>query len=235
MQVRQKRGQFLTATRRLVLCAVFAALAYAVMIVFRFNVQFLTFDLKDAVITVAGLLLGPVAALSVSLLVAVLEFVTVSDTGVYGLIMNMASSVTFSMVASAVYTYRKRLSGAVVGLASAALALVSVMLTLNLFVTPYYMGVSRSAVAEMIPTLLLPFNAVKALTNASLVLVIYKPISRAMVAAGLLPRRVSDAPNEATAKRKMHISLAVTLIGLALFVAAVLSVFFALGGRPEWL
>ena len=51
--------------RALVLMAVFAALAFAAMFVFRFNVTFLTFDLKDSVITISGLLLGPVAAATV--------------------------------------------------------------------------------------------------------------------------------------------------------------------------
>ena len=80
-----------TRVRTLVLMAVFAALAFAAMFVFRFNVTFLTFDLKDAVITISGLLLGPLAAATVSLLVAVLEFITISDTGWYGFLMNFAS------------------------------------------------------------------------------------------------------------------------------------------------
>ncbi len=229
-----KRGQSLTATRRMVLCAVFAALAFAVMLMFRFNVQFLTFDLKDAVITVAGLLLGPVAALSISVLVAVLELVTVGDTGFYGLIMNMASSLTFSVVASVVYTYRKRLSGAIIGLGGAIAALVSVMLLLNLLVTPHYMGVPRGEVAKLIPTLLLPFNAIKALTNASLVLILYKPISRAMVAAGLLPKHRTSEAIDAPAGSRRWVSVVVTAVGVALFIGAICIVCLALGGRPEW-
>ncbi len=237
---RQVRGQSMSATRRLVLSAVFAALAYAVMLVFRVNVQFLTFDLKDAVITVAGLLLGPVAALSISVLVAVLEFITVGDTGVYGLIMNMASSVTFSVTAAVVYKYRKRLSGAIAGLGLAVPTLVGVMLLLNLLVTPYYMGVTRGAVAELIPTLLLPFNAAKALTNASLVLIFYKPISRAMAVTGLLPRGGRTAPAEGDAKptdrraRRVWVSIAVTVVGVHLLAAALLYIWFGLGGRPAW-
>ncbi len=253
MQMR-KRTKSLSATRRLVLCAVFAAMAYAVMVVFHLKVQFLTFDLKDAVITVAGLLLGPLAALSISVLVAVLEFITVSDTALYGLIMNMASSVTFSVVASMVYKYRKRLSGAVVGLVSAVVSVVAVMLLLNLLVTPIYqtkvLGVPMSPadVAKIIVPLLLPFNAVKAVTNASLVLVFYKPLSRAMVAAGLLPRKERELsavpPDEAKARadipaatdkrRRMWISVWVTAVGTVLFIGALLFVFFVLDGQIEW-
>ena len=88
--------------RALVLMAVFAALAFAAMFVFRFNVTFLTFDLKDSIITMSGLLLGPVAAAVVSLLVATLEFITIGDTGWYGFLMNFASSATFSVVCALV-------------------------------------------------------------------------------------------------------------------------------------
>ncbi len=232
-QHRQGRGA--SATRRLVLCAVFAALAYAAMAVFRLKVQFLTFDLKDAVITIAGLLLGPVAAVVLSLLVAVLEFITASDTGLYGFIMNFASSAAFSLVASVVYKYRKRLSGAVIGLCAAVVSLVAVMMVLNLLVTPLYTGMTVADVAGMIPVLLLPFNAIKALSNAALVLVLYKPISRAVQASGLLPRGQAAAPaaDGAAVPDRRRISLTVTLVGLALLVAAVLVFFLVLDGHFE--
>ncbi len=248
----RRPGRGFSATRRLVLCAVFAALAYVLMIVFRFRVQFLTFDLKDAVITVAGLLIGPMAALSISVFVAILEFITASDTGIYGLIMNMASSVTFSVVTAVVYRYRKRLSGAVIGLSGAVVALVTVMLALNLLVTPIYMTEVRGIpmatadVAKLIPTLLLPFNAIKALTNAALVLILYKPVSRAIRASGFLPHGAKKAipatgtamqdqdaadPSSAPAKKGLWVSLAVTAAGLLLLIAAILVFFLVLKGQ----
>ena len=72
---------------RMVMIALFCALAFAVMPLFRINVMFLTFDIKDAIITIGGLLFGPVAALVISAVTALLEFVTIGDTGVYGLLM----------------------------------------------------------------------------------------------------------------------------------------------------
>ncbi len=225
----RKAGRGTSAIRRTVITAVFAALAYALMLVFHFKVQFLTFDLKDAVITIAGLLLGPVAALVISLLVAVLEL-TVSDTGIYGFIMNFASSATFSVVASLVYQYRKRLAGAILGLISAVLALVAVMMALNLVVTPFFMGVSAHDVAAMIPTLFLPFNAVKALANAALVLILYKPVSRAMVAARLLPHPAPPVGASAAPRRPLWYSIAVTLGGLVVLIVAFLVFFLLLKG-----
>ena len=55
MSVQRKKRANL---RELVMMAVFAALAFAAMFVFRFNVTFLTFDLKDSIITIAGLIMG---------------------------------------------------------------------------------------------------------------------------------------------------------------------------------
>ena len=222
--------------RALVLMAVFAALAYAAMFVFRFNVTFLTFDLKDSIITLAGLLLGPVAAAVGSLLVATLEFITIGDTGWYGFLMNFASSVTFSVVCAVMYHRNKKLSGAIISLASGVVALVAVMLTLNLVVTPFYMGAPRSAVIDMIPTLLLPFNLIKALVNASLVLILYKPIRRAMQAANLLPKSVSGeaSADPADKKQQARRSLWITLGGLV-FMAIVIFLFVTLlHGNFSW-
>ena len=129
-----KKTRKLSVTKRLTLTAVFAALAFAAIFVFRFNVTFLTFDLKDSIITISGLLMGPAVAATVSLLVATLEFITVGDTGWYGFLMNFYSSATFSVVCAVVYANKKKLSGAIIALASGVVAMVAVMLTLNLVV-----------------------------------------------------------------------------------------------------
>ena len=215
--------------RALVLMAVFAALAFAAMFVFRFNVTFLTFDLKDSIITISGLLLGPVAAATVSLLVATLEFITIGDTGWYGFLMNFASSFTFSVVCAVVYANKKKLSRVIVALVSGVVALVAVMLTLNLVVTPFYMEVPRSAVIDMIPTLFFPFILIKGMVNAALVLILYKPVCRAMQAAKLLPKSASGESHNDPAQQKKNArrTLWVTIGGLV-FLAAVIILFVTL-------
>ena len=56
--------------KKLVLCGVFTALAYVCVCVFRIKVEFLTLDIKDAVITTAAMLIHPIAGLAISLSVA---------------------------------------------------------------------------------------------------------------------------------------------------------------------
>ena len=163
----------------------FAALAFVVSLVFRFPVTFLTFDAKDAIITLAGFIFGPISALVTSLLAAILEF-QISDTKVYGFIMNFASSATFSVTSSLIYKYKRTFFGSLIAFYSATVVLTAVMLCMNILVTPFYMGVPRSVVIENIPTLFLPFNLAKALLNSAIAMLLYKPVITSLRKAKLI-------------------------------------------------
>ncbi len=171
---------------RLNLAAAFAALAFTVSYFNLVKVQgFLSFDLKDAVIALASLLLGPGTALSLSLIVPAIESVTFGTTAFYGFLMDVISSLTFSLPASVIYKKKKTASGAILGLSSGILLGVSAMMLANLLITPLYTGAPREAIVGMLLPLLLPFNLAKTTVNAALVLLLYKPISNALKAARL--------------------------------------------------
>ena len=229
----QNRFQSGAAIRRMVIIAMFCAMSYVAMLLIHIKVGFLTLDVKDAVIALCGLYFGPLSALLIAVIVPLLEFVTVSTTGVYGLIMNVLGSVSFSLTASLIYKYKKTLWGAVVGLFSAGVVTVAVMLLANLFITPYYMGATTAAVRAMIPTLLLPFNVLKAVSNVGIVLLLYKSMSRALRRAGFLPRK-SKALADGAVQQKPHgrkTTVIVTLAALLLIVAAMLMIFIVFEGQ----
>ncbi len=210
-------------TKKLAAVAMFCALAYIVSFCFPIKVQFLTFDAKDAVIAIGGMFFGPLAALAMACIVPVMEFLTLSDTGVYGLIMNFLSSAAFGVTASLVYKYRRKMSGAVFGLTSAVLTMVGVMMVANIFITPFYMGVSRDMVVDLIPTLLLPFNATKSVLNAALVLLLYKPFTTALRATNLVPKSSNTIKNS-------PVYTAITIFVAVLLLCASLVVYFTLLG-----
>lgn len=214
--------------RRLTAVAMFCALAYICMFVFRIKVSFLTFDAKDAVIATGAMFFGPLTALIMSAAVAVLELITVSDTGFYGCIMNFISSAAFSVTASLIYKYRRNLSGAIAGLASAVLAVTACMMGANLLITPFYMGVSMHDVQSMIPTLLLPFNLTKAFLNASLVLLLYKPVTRALRISGFIHMPSLESPAKT---RKTTIIIAI--IAAVLVISSILVFITLLNGQFE--
>ncbi len=205
----------------------FAALAYAVHFI-HIPVGFLNLDFKDVIITVCGMYFGPVWGLALAVIVPVLEFITVSTTGPYGLIMNILSSVAFAGTASVIYRFKKTLSGAVIGLCAAVFAMTAVMIVANMFITPYYMGVTRSDVVAMLPTLLLPFNAIKAVLNASLTLCVYKPLTKVLKLTGF-GKQGGEKQTATHESNKLHTMLVWT-IGGAIAIAALLVIFLVLGG-----
>ena len=150
--------------------------------------DFLTPDVKDAIIAIAAFIYGPVVAPVISLTVAFLEFVTFSTTGPWGLLMNFTSSAVFSTVASLIYIRKKSFNSAIAGFSLAVVLTTAVMLALNPFIVPMYSGVPREAVISILPTVLLPFNFAKTLLNAAVSLLLYKPIISAMRSAGLVKK-----------------------------------------------
>lgn len=217
---------------RMVMIALFCALAFAVMPLFRINVGFLTFDVKDTIITIGGLLFGPWAAVIISAVTALLEFITIGDTGFYGLLMDFVSSASFAVVAGLVYRFRRDLVGAVISLLSAVFSMTAIMLCMNLLIVPLYTpGVTVATVAGMLPTLILPFNLTKAVLNAALVLILYKPVSVALRYARV---KIAGANMETKTSADIKTNLLITLSGLALVAASLILFFVVLGGEAEW-
>ncbi len=200
---------------RMAVVAVFCAMAYACQFVFRIHVSFLTFDAKDAVMAIGAMIFGPIWGVVMALIVALLEFVSISGTGVYGLIMNFASSASFCAICAGVYRRNRTMTRAIVALAAAVLGTTAIMMVMNLVVTPYYMtGGSVEAVVKILPTLLLPFNLTKTLMNAALVLVLYKPVSVSLKKARIL----KGGPDSLAFDKK---TLAVLIGGLVLIAICV--------------
>lgn len=226
-------------TKTIVAVGLFSAFAYVCCVLFHFKASFLSFDLKDAVMTVGAMLFGPVYGFAMALIVGFIEFVTISSTGIYGLIMNVLSSTVFICVGSCIYSRKRTMTGALIGMIASIVSMTAVMMAANLVVTPFYMGVSTADVAAMIPTLLLPFNLTKGIFNAAIVFLIYKPISEAIRLAGFVSTTVShkseaSIPTESTVhggKRKLSSSYIITLAAAIIIAAAALVYFFVkLGG-----
>ena len=219
---------------------VFSALAIIVAFATSaIKVGFLSFDAKDAVITLAAFIYGPFSGVLIAAVAALVEFLTFSTTGLYGLLMNFVSSATFVLVSSLVYARKKTFNFAIVGIYAGVICVTAVMLVLNIFVTPHYMGTTMEAVIALLPTILLPFNFVKALFNGGAVLLLYKPLVRAMRRARLTPPSKSAASRESsptvcasvTHERRMGKNTALALViggisvALAVVALVLLSVF----------
>ena len=181
------KKQRLFTTRQWVLMAMLSALAYLIMSLVRIPVVlFLKYEPKDVIITVGGFLMGPLASFLISLVVSLVEMVTVSDTGPIGALMNLLSTCTFACTAAVFYKKNHSLKGAVLGLALGSVTMVGTMLLWNWLVTPWYMGQPREVEESLLIPAFLPFNLLKSGLNTAFTLMLYKPLTVALRKTGLL-------------------------------------------------
>ncbi len=204
--------------KKITTTAMLTAMAYILMFVSKIIPAvegFLQYDAKDIVITIGGFILGPLYALIISLVVSLLEFLTVSGTGFIGLVMNIVSTATFACVASFIYRRKKTLFGAFLSLGLATIVLTAVMLLWNYYITPLYMNIPRSVIIPMLPTVFLPFNIVKGLINSGFILFTYRPVVTALQKAKLVPANNVQ-------KKVLSPALIAGLILIAIFIPIIL-------------
>lgn len=202
-------------TKQMVVLALMAALAYACVSLFRIPVVlFLKYEPKDCILAICGMLYGPLPALATSVVVALLEMVTISETGPIGLLMNVLSSALFVCPAAFLYQRKRNLKSAVLGLLCGALLMTGGMMFWNWLVTPWYMEMPRQAVVELLLPAFLPFNLFKAALNGVLTVLLYKTVITTLRKARLVPQTAN------VGNRKVGIS--VWAIGLLLLVILIL-------------
>ena len=223
-------SRFSLDTRTIACTGMLCAVAYVVMYLSKTIFAgmavagFLKFDLKDVVIAIGGFLFGPLNVVCVSAVVSLIEMLTVSGTGPWGLLMNIISTCSFLCPAAYLYKRNRNFRWAVLGLVIGGILMVGTMMLWNYLITPLYMTtasgdlVSRETVAKMLPTVFLPFNLTKGLMNGALTIALYKPVVMALRKARLVPESNHVSGNSAR-------NWAITLT--ALFLAAT-SVFLGL-------
>lgn len=139
------------------------------------SAAFLEYSPTDVPLLIGTFMYGPVAGVIMSFVVAIIQGVTVSaSSGIIGIAMNFISMLAFSLTAGLIYKKIHTLKGAIISLLCGALCGVIVMLLWNIILTPLYMEVSRAQVIALLPTVFLPFNLVRYISNAVMTFLLYK-------------------------------------------------------------
>ena len=177
------RNNNYTSMKKLAGAGVFAALAIAVSFLTSFiKIGYLSLDAGDIIIVLASFIYGPGVGVAISLVSSIVGLY--NGTMWWGAFMDFASSAVFSFTASFIYSRRKTFNFAIIGIYSAVIAVILVMMPLNILITPLYMPVSVEFVLREIPRLLLPFNFAKAVFNGGAALLLYKPLVRVLRKSG---------------------------------------------------
>lgn len=203
----------------------FSAVSFIAVLIGRIvpNVAgFLSYDPKDAVVVIAGFILGPLASVAISVIVSFIEMITISATGPYGFIMNIVSTCAFAVPAAWFYRKYHSQKGAVLGLSLGVLVLVICMVIWNYVITPFYMGVPRDVVAGMLTTVFAPFNLAKGGINAALALLLYRPIVSSLRKAGLVAE--SSNHHKKTFSAGFTLFAAAVLVTFALLLMALMGI-----------
>lgn len=206
--------------RKLTTISMLAAAAFIAVFFVRIPIMpavpFLKYEPKDVIITIGGLIYGPLSAMTISLIVSFVELITISDTGIIGFVMNVISSCSFACVASAVYKKKHTMSGAVLGLSMGIVVMVCAMLLWNYLITPLYMNITREAVVGLLYTAFLPFNLLKGILNMAFSLVLYKPVISALRKTGAVPPRSEITENKKAMGAILGGFIAITVVILLL-------------------
>ena len=206
--------------KRIVTLGMLSAVAYIAVFFLRIPVVlFLSYEPKDVVITIGGLIFGPAAALTVSAVVSFIEYLTISGTGLWGLLMNILSTCSFACTAAWIYRRNHSMRGAVTGLLVGICVMVPVMLLWNYLITPIYMGQPREAIEALLLPTFLPFNLFKGAMNAALTLVLYKPVVRGLRKASLIPEAKDD---KAKGKKLAVLPVALVFVATSILILLVM-------------
>lgn len=185
--------------KKMVILGLIAAMAYVSVVFFRLpiipSVPFLDLEFKSAIILIGAFIFGPLSGLSMTLVVCIIEMLTISDTGLIGCIMNILATVCLVCPAAFVFKKKQTSSGAILGVIIGALLMTFAMILWNYIVSPIYMGVPRNVIVELLIPAFIPFNLLKAGLNGGAALFIYEFAITALQKTNLIPKKDNNDVN----------------------------------------
>lgn len=173
-------NQSIKKTSLITKLAMMTAISIVLLLVVRIPfppAPFLVYDPADVPIYITAFAFGPVAGIVVTFIVSFIQAFMLGGDGVYGFIMHFVATGLVSVIIGIMYNRSKSKKTAITALVIGVLAMTAIMCVLNLVVTSAFMGVDTKAVLAMIPTVIIPFNILKAGVNSILTFLLYKRIS----------------------------------------------------------
>lgn len=160
------------------LCALSIVLVYLIHLPIIPAAPFLEYDPADIPILIGTFIFGPAVGLLLTLVVSVIQGLTVSAaSGVIGIIMHFVATGCFVIVAGLIYHKKKTLGRAIVATILGIIVMTAAMVGMNLFLTPIFMGQPMETVIAMLIPAIVPFNLIKAGLNGVIALLVFKTIS----------------------------------------------------------
>jgi len=135
---------------------------------------FLLYDPGNVFLLIGSFKLGPKIGVLMCFITAILFALITGQGGPYGALMNFLATGTLIFVSSQIYLLNHTKRGAILGMTLGTLAMTLIMIPANLIITPFYLGVEREIVVNMIIPAIIPFNLLKGIISGFLTFILYK-------------------------------------------------------------
>ncbi len=143
------------------------------------SASFLEYDMADVPILIGTFMYGPWWGLALTAVVSVLQWLLVSPQSLWvGAVMHFCATGSYVLAAGLIYAHHRTRNAALVGMAVGSVLQTLMMIPMNLIFTVHFFGVPREAVVALLPTAIIPFNAIKTVANSILTFLLYKRVSK---------------------------------------------------------
>ncbi len=151
--------------------------------------SFLEYDMADVPILIGTFLYGPWWGLALTAVVSLLQWLLVSPQSLWvGAVMHFCATGSYVIAAGLIYRKMRSLKGALIGMAIGSVLQTAMMVPMNLIFTVHFFGVPKETVLALLPTAIIPFNAIKTVANSVLTFLLYKRVEK------LLTKQLIKAP-----------------------------------------
>lgn len=174
--------QTLEATKKMTTLALLAAMSILLVTIIHLPIfpvaPYLEYDPADIPIYIGTFLFGPWAGAGLTLIVSLIQGMTVSSGGgPIGILMHLIATGGFALVAGTIYRRMRTRKGAVLALVCGSLVTTIIMVIWNVLLTPLYTQTPRAAVVGLLIPVIIPFNLIKCGINSVATYFVYKPLT----------------------------------------------------------
>ncbi len=182
------------------LTALSIILVYAIHFPIFPSASFLEYDMADVPILIGTFLYGPWWGLALTGLVSLLQWLLVSPQSLWvGAVMHFCATGAYAVAAGLIYQKSRSRTGALIGMAVGSVLQTLMMIPMNLIFTVHFFGVPKETVLALLPTAIIPFNAIKTVANSLLTFLLYKRVSK-LFERNLLEKRTGIPPTSGAAE-----------------------------------
>ena len=161
------------------LTALSIILVYAIHVPIFPAASYLEYDMADVPILIGTFLYGPWWGLALTAVVSLLQWLLVSPQSLWvGAVMHFFATGSYVVAAGLIYSAHRTRTAAIFGMALGAVLQTLMMVPMNLIFTVHFFGVPKETVIALLPTAIIPFNAIKTVANSILTFLLYKRVAK---------------------------------------------------------